>query len=239
MKILRNIPATFKFYFCLRHLTKYKKAIEQAKISGDKEEERKNILIASSTWGKELCKMLKMDVNVIGKENLPTSGPIVYMSNHQSNADIPILASVLDTVAFGAVAKTSLAKIPIYGKWIKRINSVFLDRTNARASLKAISEGISLVNEGYSFIIFPEGTRSQSDEMNDFKPGAMKLATKPKVDIVPISISGTWHAFEEKGYVVPTTVNVTIHPSIKTAELSKEEIKNLPNKVHNIIKAGI
>ncbi len=239
MKIIRNIPAAFTIYSNLRYLNKYKKEIEDAKLKSDIEKEKENILLATSTWGKKLAENAGMKVTVYGRENLPTKGPIVYMANHQGYADIVALCAALDTVQFGYVAKNNLEKVPLYGKWIDRIRSVLIDRGHPREALKAISKGVSLIKEGYSLLIFPEGTRSQSSQMGEFKPGAMKLATKPKVPIIPISLDGTWKIFEEHGCLKKGEVKVMVHPAIETKDLTKEEERHLSNKVYQIIEDGV
>ena len=239
MKILRIIPSLPKFVSCLKYLNKYKVAIIKAKEEGDIETEKENILAATSTWGKGLSKSIKMDYEVFGYENLPDNGPAVFMSNHQGYFDIILLCAVLDKFQFGFVAKDNLDKVPLYGKWINIIRSVMINRGNPREGLKAISRGVDNIKQGFSMCIFPEGTRSRSDEMGEFKPGAMKLATKPKVPIIPVTIDGTWHGFEEKGYVRPCSVKVMIHPPIPTEGLSRSEEKELNDKVYEVIKNGL
>lgn len=239
MKIIRNIPSVYKFVSCLKYLNNYKKNIIQANKAGDIEEEKKNILLATSTWGKGLCKSIKMDYQVEGYENLPDNGPVVYMSNHQGYFDVILMCAVLDKIQFGFVAKDKLDKVPLYGKWINIIRSVMINRGNPREGLKAISRGVDNIKQGFSMLIFPEGTRSKSSEMGEFKPGAMKLATKPKVPIVPISIDGTYHGFEETGVVRPCKVKVKIHKPIETAGLSRAEEKDLNDQVYDIIKQGL
>ncbi len=239
MNIIKNIPGAVKIYANLKHLNKFKSNIKAARKSGDRENERKNILLATSTWGTLLSKSAGMNINVYGRENLPINGPVLYISNHQGYADIVALCSVLDTVQFGFIAKNDLAKVPLYGKWIDMIRSVMINRENPRDAFKAITKGINLIKDGYSMLIFPEGTRSKGGEIGEFKPGATKLATKPKVPIVPITLDGTWKIFEEKGYLTPGDVNILIHPPISTKDLTPDEEKDLSEKVRDIIKQGL
>ena len=140
---------------------------------------------------------------------------------------------------FGFVTKENLDKVPFYGQWILRIRSVIMNRGEPREAIKAISQGIKNINQGFSMLIFPEGTRSLGPEMNDFKKGALKLATKPKVPVIPISLNGTWKVFEEKERVMPVTVQIHIHPPIKTARLSPEEERSLSDRLHKIIETKL
>lgn len=239
MKIFRNIPGAIKIYGNLRHLNKFKKEIDAARKSGDFIREREFILKATTTWGQTLSSSAGVKVNVYGRENLPTTSPVVFMANHQGYADIVTLCAALDTIQIGFVARNDLEAVPLYGKWIDRVRSVMIDRKNPKEGLKAIRKGIELLENGFSLVIFPEGTRSRGPHMNEFKAGAIKLATKPQVPIVPVSIDGTWKVFEEKGYLQKGEVNILIHPQISTLSLSKEEEKALPKKIFDIIHKGL
>ncbi len=239
MKIFGNIPGAIKVYGSLKYLNQYKREIDDAKAKGDQEREMKNILLASSTWSKKLTEALGIDVQVYGRENLPTQGPVVFMSNHQGYADILALCAAIDTIQFGFVAKKELGKIPLYGKWMERIRSVMMDRDNPKESLKAIMQGIALLKEGYSLVIFPEGTRSKGGDMIDFKPGSMKLATKPKAPIIPVSLDGSATVFEDTGIISSGVIKVLFHPAVKTASIAKGDEKKLSDEVHDIIKKGV
>jgi len=168
-----------------------------------------------------------------GIEKVPT-GAVLFVSNHQSLFDIPIFFSTLNK-QMGFVAKSDLERLPIFNKWIALIKSVFIDREDPRQSLKAIQQGISLLKDGYSLVIFPEGTRSKCDEMSDFKKGSLRLAIKSEVPIVPITISGSYKLFELNKRVASGKVDFIIHDPIKTQGLSKEEANNLSEKVQSII----
>lgn len=235
MKILGNIVPGVKIINALKWFSRNSKEIFDAREKEDYERERKYILNATSSWGKNLCKALGVEIEVEGKENLPQQGPVVYISNHQGYADIPVLCAVLDTIQFGFVAKEELGKIPLYGKAIGDIRSVFMNRDDSRESVKAIFAGIDLIKKGFSLCIFPEGTRSKGGNIAEFHKGSFKLATKPKVPIVPVSIDGTYKVFEETGVISPAKVKVVIHPAIPTADLDKEEEKALPEKVEKIV----
>ena len=130
-------------------------------------------------------------VTVIGKENIPLDERrICFVSNHQSYADIPLLVSYIPILA-GFVAKQELTRIPILNSWMKALGCVFIDRSSARSSIKAIFDGVASIKAGHPLFIFPEGTRSKSREFGEFKAGSLKLATRAKAIIIPITIDGT------------------------------------------------
>ena len=101
--------------------------------------------------------------------------------------------------------------------------SIFLDRGNPRAAVKAVGEVKDLLDKGFNMAIFPEGTRSQGHEMGEFKPGAFKFAEKGKVPVLPMTLDGSYKLFEEKGSYQPCHIKITIHPLVHLEEMSKEE----------------
>jgi 1-acyl-sn-glycerol-3-phosphate acyltransferase len=115
-----------------------------------------------------------------------------------------------------------------------------MDRNDIRQSITAINQGVQYLKEGYSMVIFPEGTRSGSVEMGEFKAGSFKLATKSGVPIVPIAINGSYNIMGKKSLIVkPAEVSVKILKPIETAKLSKEELKTLHDRVYEEIRAVI
>ena len=235
MVIIRNIPALFKLYGSLPQLGKLKNQIDGAKAAGEDEAERKYIRQACDKWSETLIKSFGMDVHVEGKENLPKEGPVVFISNHQGYADIIVLLNALDTIQFGFVAKDDLMKLPLFGKWILRIRSVSMHRDETKEAVKAILEGIKYIKRGFSLLIFPEGTRSKGPEMADFKKGAFKLATKPKVPIIPVTVHGSYKSFEETGVFKGSRVDVVIHPAVETKDLGKQDEGALVRQVQETI----
>ena len=239
MIVIRNLPAAFKIIRTTFGFHTHRKQIAAAKASGDKEEERKWISVSEVDWGRGLCKDVGVNIEVTGRENLPETGPVLYVANHQSYADIPIHCAVLDKFQFGFVAKKELADIPVYGNFIEEIRSVLIDRTNAKTSMKAIIQGISYLEDGFSLMIFPEGTRSKSSEMAEFHQGSLKLATKPEVPVVPITLDGSYKAYEETGKFSPCNVKYTIHEPIETKGMDRIEKAELAKRVEDIIRSAL
>lgn len=240
MNIVKNIPALIKILGSLPPLHSLKKQIDKARETGDKEAERAAILGATKKWGNHIMTRFHADLQVEGKENLPTEGPVVYVSNHQGFVDIPALCAALDTVQFGFIARENLRQVPLYGTWMRRIRSVMIKREDPRAALRAISEGVEYIKDGFSLLIFPEGTRAKGGPMADFKAGSLKLATKPGVPIIPVSINGTYQCFEKTGvFSGNRPIGVIIHPPIETKGLSRQEEKALTAEVQQIVYDGL
>jgi len=211
-----------------------------ARKTGDLEKERENILYCTSIWGKHILKTFDIKLNVTGKENLPDKGPVVFAANHQGFADIPVTCATFDKFQFSYIARDTLEKMPLYGKWIPLIRGVFIKRDSTRAALKTIDDGIALLEQGFSLLIFPEGTRKRSSKGGEFKKGSLRLATKPGVPVIPVSINGTYRVFEESGYIRNgMKVELVIHPPIETKGMDKATANNLAAEVEKIIINGI
>lgn len=181
-----------------------------------------------------ILKKSKTITEVSGVENIPNE-TCVFISNHQAIFDGFMLCSFINK-PFGFIAKKEIKKIPLIGSWLEDINAVFIDRENPRESVKAINAGVEKLKNGCSMLIFPEGTRSLSSKMNDFKKGSMKLALKSGVPIVPITIDGTYRVLEVGNKVTGNTIKMKIHKPIYVDKLSKEEQKDLVKKIQNIVQ---
>jgi len=175
--------------------------------------------------------------HIEGLENIPQNQAVVFISNHQSNFDIAALLAYLP-VSHGYIAKIELLKIPILSGWMKHMRCVFIDRKSLRQTAGAIVEGIKILKDGHSMVLFPEGTRSKSETMLEFKAGSFKLATKAGVPIVPVSINGTFRLMEVNGgWIGPADIYVKVHPAIPTVDL--EDLAVLPGQVRQIIEEGL
>lgn len=190
-------------------------------------------------WARKRLYAAGATVNVHGAENVPQDEAVLFMSNHQSNFDIALFLGFIDTPK-GFVAKLELGKIPILNKWMEKIDCVFMDRSSVRKSASAIAESTKLLKKGRSMVIFPEGTRSKTGELIEFKAGSFKLATKSKVKIVPVTIKNSRDLMEKNNNMIkPGVVDMYIHPPVETMGLSKEEEDALPDKVKSIIESKL
>ncbi|WP_058991906.1 lysophospholipid acyltransferase family protein [Sarcina ventriculi] len=211
----------------------------QKLLAEGKIDEMNNIVcLGTRTISQKLIKLSDSTVNVHGLENIP-EGPVLFVSNHQSNMDIAIICAFIDKPK-GFIAKKELKKLPLINKWITLAGSIYLDRENPRKSMEGILEGIKTLKNGHSLVVFPEGTRSRGDKMGEFKSGSFKLATKSKVPIVPLTIDGTYRVMEaNKILIKPSNINFYVHKPIYTDKLSKEEITKLPETVEHIIRSKL
>lgn len=185
-------------------------------------------------WARFVIRLAGGTVMVHGLENVPRNTPVVFIGNHQSYLDIPILLGFID-VKKAFIAKIELLSIPGLAGWMRLMQCTFLDRKNMRQSVQAIQEAVQTVRDGHPLVIFPEGTRSRGNTVGEFKAGSFKLALQAGVPIVPFTLDGSWRLFEEKGKIQNSHVRLTIHPPIPTADLSREEAAALPAKVRDVV----
>jgi len=190
-------------------------------------------------WAHSLVKLAGVTVMISGEENIPSEGAVLFVSNHQGNFDIPILLGYVDKPkAF--IAKIELLKLPLIRTWMIHMKCVFMDRSDIRQSLKVINQAADHLKEGYSMVIFPEGTRSKSETLGEFKPGSLKLALKAGVPIVPITMRGSYKIMEQNGLrIKPAHVEIKIFEPIPTSKLTKEQAAELPERVRKIIEQGL
>jgi 1-acyl-sn-glycerol-3-phosphate acyltransferase len=194
---------------------------------------------AASSWAMSHVKMSGAKVKVFGEENIPADIPVLFISNHQSNFDIALFMSYINKPK-GYISKIEMKKIPVLRTWMEFMHCVFMERGNLRKAAEAINEGIKILKNGYSMVLFPEGTRSKGDHMNEFKAGAFKLATKSKVPIVPVTIKGSYKLMEaNNSKIKPAEVEMHIHPMIYVDQLTREEEGDLPEKVKAVIKSKL
>lgn len=184
-------------------------------------------------WSKFTIEVIGIELEVKGLENIPKE-TCVFIGNHSSILDIPILLYTVDR-NLGFIAKKEMMKIPVIGYWLEKTKSVPLDRDNPRSAIKSINDGINNINEGCSMVIFPEGTRSKNGKVGEFKKGSLKLATKSKVPIVPVSIDRASRSFEDNRKFRPAKIKVVFGEKVDTKNLSKEEEKSLTENIRNTI----
>ncbi|MCQ2241685.1 lysophospholipid acyltransferase family protein [Treponema sp.] len=189
-------------------------------------------------WARYVVQQCPAEVEVIGEEKIPQDRAVVFIANHQSNMDIPVLLGYIDKLMC-FVAKAELSKIPLLYDWMKMLQCTFMDRKSPRSAVKAMHDAVDGLKKGYSQMIFPEGTRSRGGEHHEFKAGSFKLAFMAEATIVPVTIDGTWRLLEEKGVMSKGKVTVTIHDPIVTAGMSKDEMKELPPKIEQICCAAL
>ncbi|MGD1010794.1 MAG: lysophospholipid acyltransferase family protein [Candidatus Aminicenantales bacterium] len=200
----------------------------------------KDSLIRFGTWAvRSGCRFLGIRVQVSGLERLDPATPYVFMSNHQSFLDGPLLAAAIPRPV-RIILKKSLFRIPILGIGMRHIGFVAVDRKGAKGGQKSIHRAAELMREkGYSFLVFPEGTRSRDGRIQAFRRGGFFLALEGAAPIVPVTIKGTfdlmpkgqWHA--RRG-----DVRVDFHDPISVMGFAADTIGELIERVRGAIASS-
>jgi 1-acyl-sn-glycerol-3-phosphate acyltransferase len=192
-------------------------------------------------WARSIASATGVSVVVEGRELLESGKPYIFAANHQSQFDIFALQGFLG-VDFRWLAKKELFRVFIWGPAMRRAGYIPIDRSHGRQAIKSLDEAAQKIAAGTSVIIFPEGTRSKDGELHDFKAGAMVLAIKSGVPIVPVAILGTYEILPKgKLLVTPGKVQVRVGHPIATkhcsakdkhelARVSQEAVADLLNK---------
>lgn len=191
--------------------------------------------VIARKWAKSALAMNGSIINVTGIDNVPKTGGILFIANHQSNFDIPILIGHVPRDK-GFIAKLELLKVPSFSRWMKNLGCVFIDRNDARQSLTAMNQAAERLKEGHSLVVFPEGTRSKDGTVGQFKPGSLKIAMKAKVPIVPVTIKGSMNIMPKGTSLIKSaSVEVIISPPLILGEMPEKDSNEIAEKVRNII----
>ncbi|PQP34126.1 1-acyl-sn-glycerol-3-phosphate acyltransferase, partial [Desulfobacteraceae bacterium SEEP-SAG9] len=181
-----------------------------------------------------LLVVARIKVTVKGFSNLDPSRSYIFMSNHQSNFDIPVLLAFLK-VQFRWLAKAELFKIPIFGRGMRGAGYISIDRSNRRSAIESLKEAARTISNGASVLIFPEGTRSHDGNISPFKKGGFVLAVDAGVPLVPIVIHGTWDIMPRNRLLIkPGNVVLEIKEPVDTSDYTRKTKDDLLEQVRNI-----
>jgi 1-acyl-sn-glycerol-3-phosphate acyltransferase len=142
-------------------------------------------------FGRRVVELLAIDLTVEGQDRVPPGRAYVYMSNHQSHLDIPMLYATLPSPTIRMLGKKELFEIPVWGQGLRAAEFIEVDRSNHARAVKSIEAAARLVRDGVSIYLAPEGTRSKDGRIGRLKKGGFHLAIGTGAPIVPVAISGT------------------------------------------------
>lgn len=172
------------------------------------------------TWARLILATTGVRVEVVGLERLDPNRAYVFVANHQSIYDIPIIFWSLP-YQVRILAKASLGGFPFIGWHLRRTGHMLVDRKNPARALRIFARASKLMKEGLCLIVFPEGTRSRDGRVAAFKGGSFFLALRTGLPVVPLSVVGSRHVML-KGRLAtyPGRVKLIVHEPIDTRALT-------------------
>ncbi len=194
--------------------------------------------IIARIWAQSILMVSRVHVSVKGLSNIEPGKSYIYMANHQSNFDIPVLLGYLP-VQFRWLAKAELFKIPVFGRAMLGAGYVKIDRFNQESAFESINEVARKMKDGVSVMIFPEGTRSKDGSIRPFKKGGFVMAVDFGVPIVPVVIRGTWPIMAKSSLRINRgEVEMALAKPIDTIGYSRETKEDLMERVRTAICRG-
>lgn len=191
-------------------------------------------------WARLFLLVTGTRVTVEGAERIDPAGSYVFVGNHSSNLDIPVIMGKLP-VSIRFLAKKEMFKVPVLGGAMRAIHMVETDRRLGPTAHRAINEQVTaVVTEGLSLMIFPEGTRSESHEMLPFKKGAFRIAVDNDMPVVPVTIVGTLEAWKPHSKLIHGgRVRLVIHDPIPTTDLDRNLLNDLRDRVRSTVAEAL
>lgn len=143
-------------------------------------------------FGRNIVERARMQLTVRGADKVPLDRAFIYMSNHQSHTDIPVLYATVPSATLRMVAKTELFRVPLFGHAMRVGDMIEVNRADRKRAVESLRRAAQLIADGVSVWIAPEGSRSRTGEVGPLKKGGFYLARDTATPIVPVAISGTY-----------------------------------------------
>lgn len=188
-------------------------------------------------WSRLILMTTGVRVNASGGDLLEAGRSYVFVSNHQSIYDFPILITSIP-FQLRIIAKASLGAFPVLGWHLRYTGHLLVDRERAgRATLNRVA---AMISRGHSLIVFPEGTRSRDGRVGRFKRGLFLLAIDAGIPVVPVALTGTRHVMR-KGRLTtcPGDIGIVLHEPLRTDGLVRADAARLAERARDIIAATV
>jgi 1-acyl-sn-glycerol-3-phosphate acyltransferase len=187
-------------------------------------------------WGRSILAVSGVRVRVTGGQRIDPAAAFIFMSNHQSNFDIPVLLGHLPA-PFRWLAKAELFRIPIFGRAMRGAGYIPIDRSDRPAAIASLRQAAEAVRGGAAVMIFPEGTRSPDGTLKPFKKGGFVMAIEAGVPIVPVALRGTFDIMPKNRLLIrPREVAMVIGAPIATSGYRIHSKEALMNEVRNALQ---
>ena len=194
----------------------------------------------ASAWAKFLLWASGVQVEVDGLQNIDPSASYIFMANHTSYIDTPVVLANI-SVQFRFLAKRGLFQIPFLGTHLTRAGHIPVPREDPRAAVRTLQLAAETVQKKkISLLIFPEGGRSYDGVLTEFKEGGAYIAIRAGVPVVPLVMKGGTHVLPYGGAVVQSgKITMRVLPPIPTAGLTLKDRGTLTEQIHNLLLAEL
>ncbi|MBP5366779.1 MAG: 1-acyl-sn-glycerol-3-phosphate acyltransferase [Bacteroidales bacterium] len=192
-----------------------------------------------SFWAKSIQLLVFMRVKVIGRENIQKNQSYIVVANHQSPFDIIALYANLG-IDFRWIMKKELRKVPVLGYGCEKLQHIYIDRASARSAYRSLQEAKAKLVDGTSVAIFPEGTRTYSNNLAPFKHGAFKMALDLGLPILPVTIKDTHKIMGRSVHsLFPGNVMIVVHKPMEVQIENREQRDEFIEQTREVIMSGM
>lgn len=190
-------------------------------------------------WARFTSFITPMRVRVTGRENIERGRSYIVVSNHQSTFDIFVLFGWLG-IDLKWVIKQELRNIPVFGYAVEKGGNIVIDRSDPKKAIESLERARSRVKAGTSIIVLPEGTRSRTGQLGEFKKGAFVLALEMGLPILPVTITGTRAILPPRTLdLFPGRAFMQVHAPVETDGYGRDSLQRLTGEVRSIIASGL
>lgn len=190
-------------------------------------------------WSRLFCHILLIPVKVVRNKQVHKKTSYVFVANHQGAFDIFLIDGFLNH-NFKWMLKKSLRKSPFIGKACEAAKHIFVDKSGPKKILETIELGRNTLKDGMSLVIFPEGSRSFTGHMAEFKKGAFMLADELQLPVVPLTISGSFNILPRTGkHLCWHPLKLVIHDPIYPICQGSDNLKHLAEESYKMIESSL
>jgi 1-acyl-sn-glycerol-3-phosphate acyltransferase len=196
----------------------------------------KHVYRINQLWSWLILRIAGISLKVEGLKHIDTSRKYVFMVNHQSNVDIPVLVQSLPQFQLRWIAKRELLWVPFFGWALWASKHVTVDRSDPLDAAKSLQRAKERIAAGISVVVFPEGTRSQDGKLLRFKKGGLLLAVQTGTAIVPVTINGSGAVLPAGAWRLrPGIIEVTVGKSLPVEGYRPGNLRLLSEQVRESI----
>jgi len=181
-------------------------------------------------WAVLVSKFFGITSSIKGRENITPGTSYIITPNHQSHAEILALLTALP-VKFRWVVKKELLNVPLFGHALARTGAISIDRSNREKSIKSLQDAAEKLKDGWSVLIYPEGTRTPDGNIHEFKKGAFMMAIQTSIPILPVTCNGAYKVMPRNTLAItPGHIEIVVGTPFSVQGLAVDDCDELMKK---------